>query len=168
MTQYQSASFKIDLSNPTHRKAMQYLSSMDREKFPTVGDAIVTAVVAYFEGGQVTDTNSPGTVAPVAGVTMPGQEQPAPVAGVAMPGQEQEQSALESHDAPSTMPEDLEAAIEKAVESSLARILPAYFEKYGQISPAKAVEEDTASSSSLEDNELSGMENEIDWGFLGG
>ena len=49
MSEAQSTFFEFDENNELHRKAQDYIETMDRDKFPTLGDLMVTAIVDYFD-----------------------------------------------------------------------------------------------------------------------
>lgn len=49
MADLKGSPFEFDQNNELHRKAQYYLETMDRERFPTFGDVIVTAIVDYFD-----------------------------------------------------------------------------------------------------------------------
>ena len=42
--------FRLDLTNDNHLKAARYIDTLGRRRFGSVGDAISTAVIGYFEG----------------------------------------------------------------------------------------------------------------------
>lgn len=49
MSEMQGTLFEFDQDNELHRKAQHYIKTMDREKFPSFGDLMVTAIVDYFD-----------------------------------------------------------------------------------------------------------------------
>ena len=49
MSEMQGTLFEFDQNNELHRKAQHYIETMDREKFPSFGDLMVTAIVEYFD-----------------------------------------------------------------------------------------------------------------------
>ena len=40
---------RFNLENPIHRKAWEYLRSMDRDKYKSYSNAVINAINAYFE-----------------------------------------------------------------------------------------------------------------------
>ena len=49
MSEMQGTLFEFDQKNELHRKAQHYIETMDREKFPSFGDLMITAIVDYFD-----------------------------------------------------------------------------------------------------------------------
>lgn len=50
---------RFNLDNPTHRKAWDYLQTMDRDKYKSYSNAVINAVNSYFENEY--DNNSKET-----------------------------------------------------------------------------------------------------------
>ena len=49
MKQAQNIIFRLDVDNPDHIKALEYLDTLGRMEFSSAGDAIATALIAYFK-----------------------------------------------------------------------------------------------------------------------